>query len=451
MIFGPDSAESRSESSLRATHSVMAERTRFGGLYYLIGCIGVLWISAPLQAQRIVALGFILWFTLLALYRLWFCPRMVEEGTTLSTARVEFNLAAVYCLSATGWAAFVWWVAATIQAMDSVVSMACVATAGLGAGGVSATMPRPRLMLLYAVLIWPLAALPLPWLIPGVASWILWLFVLVFLQFLIRNGRHQHETHFSLWRKNQELESQASDLQQARAQAEDANKAKSAFLAAMSHEVRTPLNGVLGMVELLSATRLDSAQQGYLDVIRGSGSTLLRVIDDILDFAKLEARSLRIDERPFSPREMLREVDLLFQRRAQETGLTFGMHLEEEFPEQLLGDPDRLKQILFDLLANAFKFTSRGSVIVTARCTPRERPGTYGAAYHRFGHRRRHTCGTAIPPVPGVFAARGPGALNSRRGTRSGDFAQSARAHGRQDFRQERTGQGSRIFMCACR
>jgi two-component system, sensor histidine kinase len=374
MTFLSEAGDTNDESFLRATHAVMAERTRLGGFYYIVGCVAVISISPALRAQPLAAAALLTAFTLLTLFRLWFCPRLLANINGMPAQSVERTFAAIYLLTAGTWVVFLWWLFISVRAFDSAVAIAGMATAGFGAGGVSATMPRPKLMLAYAVLIWPVAALPMPYFIPGAASWVLILFAAVYFLFLIHNGRLQYETHSSLWFKNLQLEKQKLELQQARLQAEDANRAKSTFLAAMSHEVRTPLNGVMGMSELLSATRLDSVQHGYVEVIRGSGSTLLRVIDDILDFAKLEARSLRIDERAFSPQDMLRQVELLFQRRAAETGLTFGVHLEEAFPDQLLGDPDRLKQILFNLLDNAFKFTSRGSVIVTVRCMNKERP-----------------------------------------------------------------------------
>lgn len=111
------------------------------------------------------------------------------------------------------------------------------------------------------------------------------------------------------------LEQQASDLEKARIQAEHANKAKSAFLATMSHEIRTPMNGVLGMTEILSTTSLTTEQKNYVNVIRNSGETLLNIIDDILDFARIEANKLTIVNRSFHLQTLIKEVEWLFLPR----------------------------------------------------------------------------------------------------------------------------------------
>ena len=191
-----------------------------------------------------------------------------------------------------------------------------------------------------------------------------------FLNFFILNGKHQHDSYWSAKHQTLLLEQQASDLEKARIQAEHANKAKSAFLATMSHEIRTPMNGVLGMTEILSTTSLTTEQKNYVNVIRNSGETLLNIIDDILDFARIEANKLTIVNRSFHLQTLIKEVEWLFLPKAKEKALKFIVDTDGSSINKLIGDPDRIKQILFNLLGNAFKFTNHGEVRLIVECQP---------------------------------------------------------------------------------
>lgn len=224
---------------------------------------------------------------------------------------------------------------------------------GISAGGLVSLTPR----LLY--LNWHILPLLVPAIITdfclGREGLEMGIISAVYMAFLLIQSRHLNRSYRKAISDRQLLES-------AKKLAEVANEAKSSFLANISHELRTPLNGIIGMTELALDTPLSHEQRDLVVTARNSATSLLEMLNDVLDFSKIEASKLELEQIPFPLHKLVTETAKVFALQARPKGLLLSCHIAPDTPDQIIGDPGRLRQVLINLLGNAIKFTHVGGI-----------------------------------------------------------------------------------------
>ncbi|MBX3169849.1 MAG: response regulator [Candidatus Eremiobacteraeota bacterium] len=284
---------------------------------------------------------------LAGLARLWLARQLLRQVNCIHAFRLSallvglswglFNAFSVYWYG-TGWAS----------------QLAMVVTVGLTAGATSTLASDLALFRVYTVVMLLPGSLLLAGLEGKNALSSLPLFI--FMIFIGATGRQHHHRYWKSIRSEHLLKRRTAEL-------EEANQAKSQFLATMSHEIRTPMNAVMGMTELLMDSQLEPVQQEWVSALRGGSQTLLSIITGILDLSKIESGQLELERQPYDLAAGLRETVALFSVAARQKGLELRTHWQDG-PVWLLGDSLRVRQILSNLVSNALKFTQHGHIAV---------------------------------------------------------------------------------------
>ncbi len=181
--------------------------------------------------------------------------------------------------------------------------------------------------------------------------------------------KEEHNNGYMVWVFDKTKDyNHTKELERLRIKAEEANRSKSIFLAKMSHEIRTPMNGIMGFADLALAKSLDSETEEYLRYIKDSANSLLGIINDVLDISKIESGKMEIIDVEYSPTKLLNEIIAMFRNRIEEKGLEFDVKQPEQLPAILVGDNNRIREILVNILGNALKYTNKGKITLDVSC-----------------------------------------------------------------------------------
>jgi signal transduction histidine kinase len=344
----------------------LAKRSRYGGIFYLLAFWAAVFSSATAREHLDVIGVFSGCFLLLQSYRLVlffkvFSSHEIDYPLYFSRYAFIYNSSAIVWVSGSAWLFYI------NPVVDLAVTINMMAAAGISIGGITVLAPSYKTMRSYWLLIcWPFA-LAAGFFLNEPGNLIVVGLILGYGLFIFVTGKQQNRAYWQALNDNLKLSEQAEELEKARVEAERAGQVKADFLAAMTHEIRTPMNGVLGMAQLLSMGDLNEQQQQQVTVINNAGRTLMHIINNILDYSKINAEQLELEKMSFSPRNVVNEVMLLLAPQFEKKPIKLTC-TTSDIPELVQGDPYRLHQILYNLVGNAFKFTNEGEISIEVSC-----------------------------------------------------------------------------------
>jgi signal transduction histidine kinase/CheY-like chemotaxis protein len=326
--------------------------------YIYIAFIVTLFVNTSLPQTSETAFRILTLVTLVtALLRQRLC-RQVGKFYSEENSRWLFYLSATVLANGAAWGVFTLIAILHHGPSHWNTQLLAILTTGTAWTATYSLLPAPRLQYAFTlVFLGPPAVGCL--LMGGRPGWVIGGLLLVYMAFLVVFTRSAFSDYIRTLRKNLALE-------EARVAAEVANRTKSDVLANISHELRTPMNGIIGMTQLALTTELDPEQREYLETVQRSSQSLLRLLNELLDFSKIEANKVELECIGFSLRRILEDTLRSFQAAAMEKGLSLHLDVAEAIPPRVYGDPVRVRQILNNLVGNAVKFTQRGYVAVRA-------------------------------------------------------------------------------------
>ncbi|MGO2233137.1 MAG: ATP-binding protein [Marinomonas sp.] len=342
----------------------LARRSRYGGVFYLLAFWAATFSSTTAREHIDIIGVFSGCFLLLQIYRLVLFFKVsssndIDISTYFPRYAFIYNLSAIFWVSGSAWLFYI------NPIVDLAVTINMMAAAGISIGGVTVLAPSYKLMRSYFVLICFPFALAAGLLLNEPGNLIVVGLIIGYGLFIFITGKQQNRVYWQALNDNLKLSVQAEELEKAKVEAERAGQAKADFLAAMTHEIRTPMNGVLGMAQLLAMGDLNEKQKQQVTVINNAGRTLMHIINNILDYSKINAEQLALEKIPFDTRNVVNEVKLLLAPQFEKKPITLKSSIEN-IPSFVLGDPFRLHQILYNLVGNAFKFTEKGEISIEA-------------------------------------------------------------------------------------
>ena len=341
----------------------LARRSRFGGVFYLMAFLAAAFSSAPARDLLEGIALFAGLFILLQIERLYLY-RKVTVSKPINAYPLFLRYAILYNLSASVWVVSSAWLFYVNPVIDIAITANVMSAAGISIGGITVLAVSYKMLRNYWLIICLPFALAAGVFLEQPGNWIVVGLILGYGLFILMTGKQLNRSYWQALNDNLRLSEQAEELEKAKLEAEAAGQAKANFLAAMTHEIRTPLNGVLGMAQLLSLSKLNDEQQQQVAIINNAGSNLMHIINNILDYSKMNADQLELEEKQFDPTRLVEEVVQLLSSQSEKQGLKLACDFED-LPDTLLGDSYRLHQILYNLVGNAIKFTEQGWVKVS--------------------------------------------------------------------------------------